>query len=43
LVYLALLAPIVGCMVLAAWRLAVSSLLHPDGLGTTSAPDRSEA
>jgi hypothetical protein len=43
LVYLALLAPIVGCMVLAAWRLAASSLLHPDGLGTTSAPDRSEA
>lgn len=43
LVYLALLAPIVGCMVLVAWRLVASSLLQADGLGTASAPDRSEA
>jgi hypothetical protein len=43
LVYLALLVPTVGCMVLAAWRLTVSSLLRTDGLEAAAASDRLEA
>lgn len=42
LVYLVLLAPIVGAMFLVAWRLVDSSLLRPDGLEAAPAPDRLE-
>ena len=41
-VYLVLLAPVVGCMVLVAWRLAVSSVLRPEGLEHGAASDRME-
>jgi hypothetical protein len=43
LVYLALLVPILGCMVLVAWRLTVSSLLRTDGLEAAATSDRLEA
>jgi hypothetical protein len=43
LVYLALLVPIVGGMILAAWRLAVSPTLWPEGPETGAASDRLEA
>jgi hypothetical protein len=43
LVYLALLVPIVGCMALVAWRLAVGSLLRPEGLESDAASNRLEA
>jgi hypothetical protein len=43
LVYLALLVPVVGAMLLVAWRLAASSLLQPDGSQAAPASDRMEA
>jgi hypothetical protein len=43
LIYLALLVPISGCMVLIAWRLTASSLLRSDGLAAAASPDRLEA
>jgi hypothetical protein len=41
--YLALLVPITGCMVLAAWRLTISPLLRPSELEVGAASDRLEA
>jgi hypothetical protein len=43
LVYLVLLVPIVGAMILVAWRLVVSYLLRPDGSETAAASDGLEA
>jgi hypothetical protein len=43
LVYLVLLAPIVGSMVLVAWRLVASSLIQTDTLETTPTSDHLEA
>ncbi len=43
LVYLVLLVPIVGCMLLVAWRLSVRSLVQPAGLEPEAASDRLEA
>jgi hypothetical protein len=43
LAYLALLVPIVGCMALVAWRLAVGTRLRPEGPEPEAASDSLEA